>query len=585
MPLFPVNRALLRPQFEAYRLASGETPAQHSHKLPIPAATPGNDASLGYKELKARAMHNALTPLPDSAIFAYLDSERYVTLVSLQEPIQFQRVFRVEHYVTMCAMDASTLVVCDGSFLSHLAIDASTLQADHISYAIPSFELHSDDHALSWRIVSASHGSILLERARRKLSSSVTPGLGANSGTQHSQSQTSFDVLLVRDKQLVWHMTSEEPVSYAFLGESSLIGSEASLGPAKSDAMKATPTPAADTPLYSWTQTDDTLTLAFALPASINKLDIRVHFSHKGLSLGLAAPAAKITDLDAEPEPHSQTEEALRNGSFESRALWDIINVDESVWTWEHVQTRTGSETRVLGLLTLHIAKKHEGTRWPTVLEGDDTAETLDPSELLMMLEGLEKYTEAPGQSSLLRDGLEEEDALAGTKFVLTEVHADGSIVRAEPSDSAMLLAGPAPCSTVQTGLLLKHDVDGIVYSPPSSPSLAVWSPVELVPAISYVLASKREAHPVYFLRVPNSSSSCVFALEPRNNTIHGKLGYNVFVYHAAPKSNYGESRVLRLENDEQRSGSLLGLAVTSDARLLCLFDTALHVVENALFT
>ncbi|WFC93977.1 hypothetical protein MBRA1_000604 [Malassezia brasiliensis] len=584
MPLFPVDKAQLRPQFATYRLTSEDGLTQRCHELPVRAATQGNTAALGYKELKARAMHGALVPLPASALFAYMDIEGWVTLASI-EPPAFERVYHVGAFATLCVADERTLVVCDGAVVAHVAIDPTSMRAQETArYTAPDVPLQGDEHAMPWRIAVASGADILLERARRKAQTGVTPGLGAPSGTRHAQTQTYFDVAMLRTGQLVWHVVTDEPVAFASLGDTSVLGAETPLGPPATSVQPVTP-PARDLPPYTWSQTEDTVTVALALPASLTKHDIRVHFSPKALSVSLAMQPAKITELDATTEPHSTTEDALRQGTYESRVLWDQINVGESLWTWENVQTRTGSETHVTGLLTLHLAKAHEGTRWPQVLEGDDIAETLDPSEMLMMLEGLEKYTEGPGSSSLLNDGLEEEDALAGTRFVLSEVHADGSIRPAEPSDAGVLLARAAPSNVATSHLLFKYDVDGIIYAPPATPTLAPWTPEEVVPAISYVLASKRDAHPVYFYKVPGAAASNVFAFEPRQSSSRSGLGHNAFVYYTPPGSNDGVSRVFRLADHVQGAGALLGVGVSPDARLVCLFESMLLVIDHALFT
>lgn len=597
--LFAPDRALLRPQFEAYRLAPGDVPKQHTFALPTKAAAPGNDASLGYKELKARAMHGALTIVPgDRAVCAYVDAEGYVTLAALDDALKIERVHRVQstQSASILAVDAQTVAVCDGPVLSLLTLSADSLEARVHTHPLPEVPVPESETALPWRIVAAADQHVLLERARRASKSGpVHAGLGASSGAgHHTQTQTSFDVALVRydtSVQLVWHLTGDEPVSAALIGETTLLGAEAPFGASASPPAPAAPaSQPGKTPPYSWTQTDDTVTVAFALPATLTKHEIRVHFSRKGASIGLALREANITELGEEPA-HADTEAALRQGTYESRALWGEIDVATSLWTWEHVQTRTAGETHVTGLLTLHIAKAHEGTRWSSVFEGDDSvSETLDPSELLTMLEGLEKYTENPGAgtSSLLQDGLEEEDELAGTRLVFTAVHADGTTSQSAPADAGMLLARTAPSNVPDARLLLKYDVDGLLFAPPKPLALAPWEHTETAPAISYVLASKRDAHPVYVHRAPGAASSTVLAIEPRMGGSRASLTHNVFVYRAAPDAKYGESRVFRLGHDDQPTGPVLGAGVVSASgasRLMCLCESTLHIVDNALFT
>mgnify|MGYP007104194605 FL=1 len=148
MSLFPVDKAQLRPQFAAYRLSSDDGPTQQCHALPVRAAAQGNTAALGYKELKARAMHGALVPLPASTLFAYMDAEGWVTLVSAA-PVAFERIYHVGAFATLCVADDRTLVVCDGDAVAHVAVDAASLRAQETArYAAPDVPLQADEHAM-----------------------------------------------------------------------------------------------------------------------------------------------------------------------------------------------------------------------------------------------------------------------------------------------------------------------------------------------------------------------------------------------------------------------------------------------------
>ncbi|PWN39686.1 hypothetical protein IE81DRAFT_13228 [Ceraceosorus guamensis] len=417
--------------------------------------------------------------------------------------------------------------------------------------------------------------------------------------------------------------------------------------------------PAARLPPYAWTQTSDTLTLAFTLPATISKKDVRVHFSPRGLSVSLALQQASLVEvvdesssIDADGAAGSLHAVAgdLRQGRYTNLALWGDIDVDGSLWTTEtlrphrpripgssyEARPNAGSDSI---LLTLHLEKLHEGTRWPSVFsfeqnaknarsvaspssrafgslsharpaafaaeedewELEEVPETLDPSELLQQLQGLEKYTEddhtqalgatwggglssfregagmgSSTQASLLRDGLEEEDAVVGRRCISSTVEAEGdtpsSPVRITTErDALTLLALPLrtsqPSSAALSNLVIKSDLDGQLFQGAQSQRRHA----QTLPALSFVLASKRDAQRVY-VHVEEaadwSTPACashlpkahVLAFEPapmialeqeRPWDEHASIGAgNLFVYRSPEQlsgATSATSRVIRL--------------------------------------
>ncbi len=105
---------------------------------------------------------------------------------------------------------------------------------------------------------------------------------------------------------------------------------------------------------------------------------------------------------------------------FALRELWGEVKSGECVWTWDKDDHGGGvGGGHAYGLLSLHLEKMHEGTRWlhvftipkshpppspaagstqsPTPVYPDpytSVPETLDPSELASIRETLEKYTQ-----------------------------------------------------------------------------------------------------------------------------------------------------------------------------------------------
>lgn len=597
-------------EFQAYRLGDESHVRQHTHALQHApwSHRSAAAAALGYKELKARA---ALAPLAsyDGTTCVYLSQDHKLVLVYadgqvgervLAELPATTRAAGADPMPAVHALDAWSWAVSGGERLA-LVLAAPDLYV--VDVVVPARE--EEEHAAPWCVVHAAWAGddalLLLQRVCRQ--GGVRPGrhgLGAapHDAAPHARTETHFEVAHVRvprvrqrpaavEAQCVWTVRGDENVRWAHTdGAVYVLGAEAPFR-ADGDATRAAAaTPAADEAAateavapaaapYAWTQTPDTVMLAFSLPRSTDKAEVRCHFSPRGMSLSLAAAEARVWALD-DPQP----EALLRRGAYQSRALWADIDPDASVWTWEAVGDAM--------LLSVHLAKRHEGTRWPAVFAEDDHVdETLDARDLAAALQRTDAYT-APGAGGLLHDSFDDDEALPGAPLVLTSVTAAGAV--STSSDTAVLLATHAPGTA--PAALAQYGVDGHVLAPPA-PSLgagAPWPHLETLPGIGYVLASKKDAHPVYVVpRAAGIGAAAVIAAELRY-THASRGGSWLYVYGvpgapsppaAAPMPAYGLSRVLPVS--AAASGPVLGLAVTQDAQVLCLCASALVAVTNAL--
>ena len=602
---FAGDARLRNPAFAAYHLVDASA-APEQHVLSLPHSTAAQrtySSSLGYKELKARSLQNALVPAAGhqengAGVCAYVDADGWVVLVSLDATLRpsFRRTVHLElsevQPPSLASIDTNTWVACGGD--NSLVILRDTDKEVLVSSRARVRGVPPHGAPDTWEILSAQGAEnrtahVLLQRSRRVTHTERgragvgSAGEGDATGPSHRQTHAVFDVALVRmslspdcqecDADILWDVTGDEPTRFALLGGGSCtLGAEAPFkvpaadedpvhtaadgaepaehapgGPdAGADAQDGTPASKRQRrlPPYSWTQTDDTVTVTLSLPASLDKRDIRAHFSHRGLSVSIAMGAhieeeGKRADL-------LPAEALLREGHLQSRRLWGEIDAAASVWTWEKMPGREEAH----GLLTLHLAKAHEGTRWSSVFvpkhgEADDelssVPETMDPSQLLHALEGLDKYTAEhehgqssaglgsglnwSGSSSLLQDGLEEEDALSGVPIDLTYVVPTASgavptVSRSAPTSRAPLLARSISATSQGHAVLIKHDVDGQLFEPPSDAqagSSSPWLHTETVPAISYVLASKRDASPVYAYRPADPTQpTVILAIEAR---------------------------------------------------------------------
>lgn len=315
---------------------------------------------------------------------------------------------------------------------------------------------------------------------------------------------------------------------------------------------------------YSWTQTSDAVTVAFPLPSNTPKEKIKVLFTVQTLTLHVDVEPVTSENGTSVPIPHHST-----------TALWDSVNTTSCFWTWDREAEHS------YGLLTLHMEKKNEGTRWMRVFassgtnqENVEVPETLDPSELWHIRESLEKYTAAlrtgddasglglgHGVPSLGEGEMDEEvDATVGRQAYLTWVEDSGSTpvwykTHSWNEDPVTVLATPMPGSISESSgdleLILKRDVDGVVYSfDPTSPS--TWNHTSTYHALAFVLASKQDTRFTYHI-----PSRGVLAFEGGSARDRGA---NVYLYRPPAKTQDKWSKQSVLQVDDGSGGALLGV-------------------------
>ena len=329
---------------------------------------------------------------------------------------------------------------------------------------------------------------------------------------------------------------------------------------------------------YSWTQTSDVVTVAFPLPSTITTSQIRVTFSQKTLTIHVATPSAV---------------EGFTIPRYSAKQLWDGIRPSTSFWTWD----REGEHA--FGIFTVHLDKQNEGTKWShvfaasgtssTAADDVDVPETLDPSELYAIREGLEKYTVAlregedasglglgRGLPTLAQGEMDEEvDSSVGRLAFITWVGEDGSSPAwsASMRDSAFnVLSTPLP--GIEMGplsLVVKNGLDGtrhVLFDDG-------WKHENTFSALAFVLASKRDTRFTYH------ASDMIFAFE--NGT--KDRGGNVYIYRSSgSKELWAKQSVLAVGQGD--AGSLLGIgAIASGTEtgntIICLCENELVILRN----
>lgn len=358
------------------------------------------------------------------------------------------------------------------------------------------------------------------------------------------------------------------------------------------DAENVIPKP----PPYSWTQTSDSVTVAFPLPSTTPKSVIKITFTSKSLNLFIS---------DASSESSSLPFQLPR---YIGKQFWDGIQPSTSLWTWD----KTGEKS--FGLLTLYLDKQHEGTRWSQVFAPYQTpsgepepevAETLDPSELYDIREALEKYTSSlsedgsglglgRGVPSLGKGEIDEElDSSVGREVILTKIPVstpkiqDGTNME-DRSPSVTLLSTPLPGS-IRPGdspsLVAKSDIDGLLYilAPQrlsNGEDENVWTHTSTFPALSFVLASKQDVRYTHHI-----SDRLVLAFESGSRG----LGFNIYIYQAAPtrSAQWAKQSVIRV--GDAVTGPLLGVGALTlndveggkKVVILCLCENEAVLVQD----
>ena len=342
-------------------------------------------------------------------------------------------------------------------------------------------------------------------------------------------------------------------------------------------------------PPYSWTQTSDSLTVVFPLPSSTPKSHIHVNISPKYLTVLIQNedPGASLVPLPR----------------FAMRELWGTVDRSTSLWTWDKEGDRPSApgQPRTVGLLTLHLEKAHEGTKWPHVfaLAGkgtedaiEEVPETIDPSEMYKIRESLEKYTAAlssgedpsglglgSGMPSLAQGEMDESvDESVGRHAVhmwfsvLDGVEAPTPFVA---GGEVLALSLPVAGEVQQRiAMVMRNTIDGLLYEAPVLPEIDGWVHLATFPALAFVLASKRDTKFVFHV-----GKDAVLAFESGGREARP----NLYVYHDAKGKSTAKQSLVRIGSGGLGGGLLGvgGLKVNKQIVLVCLRERELAIIRG----
>ncbi|KAG8994059.1 hypothetical protein FRB93_001730 [Tulasnella sp. JGI-2019a] len=676
MSTFPVNNALLNPKFDGYKLHALDVESSLTcHDLPPPGATQstvsaGASAPLTFEEVQSRIRHNHLSSGTSNGTFAYVDSAGSLVVARIDpntRNVSFAPIFDIPkeilsagvskvdnfsgEYPVPISLNDELWLVSDGRHSLYL-ISANATSHDapngtltacyeygrlsQSQMASPPLRLHAASLTHDSKRISA----VVSHRAHDSDAESSSSGHGKS---LKSQCDVVCISLIVPDHpsdgiqpaEARWRRRGHSiPLHVAYDPTSSihlLLGGSEYSSPGKESNPNGAHEPSADEiapipragedldngmvidstavprpterpPPYSWTQTNDSVTVAFPLPASTPSSAIKVTIGATDLSLLVPQP---ILSQSSNPFPLPR---------FLAKQWWADVDASSSFWTWDKEGDRQKGEdgNPTVGLLTLHLEKKHEGTRWSHVFHSVGTQpassalldpgnvevpETIDPSEMWHIRESLEKYTAelnegqdrgglGTGVSSLSQGEYDEEvDESAGIPIIVTWVNEGDGLANPQRSAGVGLLSMQLPRSGLSSqsvpSLVIKHDIDGLLMEPPSPIcNAASWSHSSTYSAISFVLASKRDIRFTYHI-----DSRSVLAFEGSIRMVDA--GGNAYVYRGVggnTKARSAQQAVLKVGGGD--AGTLLGVSSmtstnASEVFVICLCERKIMLLSG----
>ncbi|KAM8967892.1 nudC domain-containing protein 1 [Pelodytes ibericus] len=229
-------------------------------------------------------------------------------------------------------------------------------------------------------------------------------------------------------------------------------------------------------PRYHWQQTGEDLTVNFQLPENYTKHDIKVAFTPEHICI------------------------CLKEDTFMKGQLYSVIDHESSTWILADQKS-----------VQVTLMKRDSGCMWPELIVGDKQGEyVLDPaqcaaiSEQLMHLtsEVMNPDTDKPPCNA---QDLEECDMLFEDSTSLCRF--DGKTLKATHVvnlGSNQFLFSLVTTPDLMPCFSLRHDVDALLWQPVSSQSDNLWEHAATFNALGYVQASKQDKK--FFTCAPNFS-------------------------------------------------------------------------------
>lgn len=304
-------------------------------------------------------------------------------------------------------------------------------------------------------------------------------------------------------------------------------------------------------PLYIWQQTAEDVTLTFPLPDGITKEHIKIHFSPDHISMSLK-----------EQEP------------FLKGKLYSAIDHESSTWIVKDERS-----------VEVTLTKREVGCMWAEVVVGDKQGEFVaDPAQCAAIAEQLMHLTSEDSNPNPDGDKppcnaqeLEEcdmslEDSTTLCRFNGNTMKATHVVNLGGNQFLFSLVTTPEmmPCFS------LRHDVDALLWQPMSNQGGNLWEHAATFNALGYVQASKQDKK--FFTCAPNFSYAALCECVRRIFIYRQPTPMSTVLYNRKEGRHVGQVAKQQVTSLES-SNPILGFQASNE-RLFVLTTKKLFVIR-----
>ncbi|XP_074646894.1 nudC domain-containing protein 1-like [Tubulanus polymorphus] len=484
---FKLNRDLVNPNFEGYKLSLDPIPSYKVSLSSCPDELKLQENQFSYQHVKAFAVHNHLflDPYNPNCVF-YISDLKLMQIhvenghsisnaeIVFEFPVSSnQRQSTNRLHSCVCFMSRDWLSLSDG--VGNLYLVWTGNRTDGLTWKVCYRCRPLEDEAsfiLKESIMFENGGNhcvdfILLhvEKVDKNDSDSKFQTVVEWLSVVNSADKDHWELYRTR------RLTGAAPVDYISLqtnGKAIYVASEKpfkmtydSLKPITIEERNIEKSDKKERSVYKWHQTAEDLTVYFNLPRAYQKTEVKFK---------LVPDYIELSVDDDEMEP-------LLNGK-----LFNSVDVEASTWTIQNNR------------LELILGKKSE-TLWTTVVEGDERGQLVENTETSDRMEE-DDENEDDDKKPYNAQELEDCDNFPDESSALVRIDGE-THVKTHQADLAshQWLFNTRLSNQKTCALCLRHDVDGIVWQPQDNVDIveSPWIHVGTFNALGYVKASKTQ--------------------------------------------------------------------------------------------
>ncbi|XP_030644875.1 nudC domain-containing protein 1 isoform X2 [Chanos chanos] len=488
-----VNRQLLDPSFESYRLSLDPIPTYNVVLDAAVAEVKLKDNQYTLEHMRAFGMYNYLHIDPwyeDSVYFVDCKGRVLNLTVTLDTALGKPReVYRMtsdpavceEHLCASLSLTSATwAALSDGTGRLLLLRTSKRGESSHLKWEPMFSEIVGEPFTLLHSVSHVQSGvhtmELLLLRVQKDIADSQGSGFFvslewitvANTAGQEEKKYEITKKRLLRGKS-VPHYAALEPQGKGLMvaSEKPFIFMEVDGQPLEEEPAEAMEEDKPE-PIYFWRQTEEDVTVCVRLPEGITKDDVRFKLTADSLCIGVKDYAPLLEgQLHAPVDPEASTWTIKDDKSLE---VFLQKRTEGPMWS----ELVTGDRRGQFIMSDEQAAQVHQRLSHLTAEDLNANPDKDKPPCNAQELEDCDVFPE--DSSSLMRfDGV----SLKPTHVVNLGSHQFLFSVDLNPSEM------PAFC--------LRHDVDALLWQPRPDPPNEMWEHVATFNALGYVQASKRD--------------------------------------------------------------------------------------------